>query len=184
MPTIVATQITTADELFRLPNDGYRYELIRGSLRMMSPAGGRHGRISMKVGWLLNNHVMANSLGVVLAAETGFRISVDPDTVLAPDVAFVEGSRYSAIENETGYLPLAPDMVVEVVSPNDRFVRVESKAIAWLDAGCKLVLLLDPETETVHAYRSRSRIEIFQKGETLDCSDVIVGWIFAVKDLF
>jgi Uma2 family endonuclease len=75
-------------------------------------------------------------------------------------------------------------MVVEVVSPNDRFVRVESKAIAWLDAGCKLVLLLDPETETVHAYRSRSRIEIFQKGETLDCSDAIVGWIVAVKDLF
>ena len=151
---------------------------------MMSPAGGRHGRLALKVSWLLNNHVMANDLGVVLAAETGFKISVDPDTVLAPDVAYVEGSRYSAIENEIGYLPLAPDLAIEVLSPNDRFSRVESKAIAWLEAGCKLVLLLDPEAETVHAYRSRSQIDLFRKEEILDCSDVVAGWSIAVKEFF
>ncbi len=151
---------------------------------MMSPAGGRHGRLALRIGWLLNNHVESNALGVVLAAETGFRISVDPDTVLAPDVAYVERTRYNAIENEFGYLPLAPDLAVEVLSPSDRFTRVESKAMAWLDAGCKLVLLIDAEAETAHAYRSRSKIQIYQKEEMLDCSDVVTGWRIEVSEFF
>ena len=150
----------------------------------MSPAGGRHGRLALRIGWLLNNHVESNALGVVLAAETGFRISVDPDTVLAPDVAYVERTRYSTIENENEYLPLAPDLAVEVLSPSDRFTRVEAKAMAWLDAGCKLVLLIDAEAETVHAYRSRSKIQIYQKEEILDCGDVVTGWKIELSEFF
>lgn len=184
MPLNVQPQVTTADELFQLARDGFRYELIQGTLSMMSPAGGRHGRLVLRIGWLLNNHVEANSLGVVFAAETGFRIAVDPDTVLAPDVAYVERTRYSSIEDEVGYLPLAPDLAVEVLSPSDRFTRVEAKAMAWLDAGCKLVLLVDGESETVHAYRSRSRIQVYRKEEILDCSDVVTGWSTRVSEFF
>ena len=184
MPTNVEPQITTADELFAISSDGRRYELVNGNLRMISPAGGRHGRLAGRIGWLLSNHVNAERCGIVLAAETGFRLSVDPDTVLAPDVAYVEGSRYEAVENETGYLPFAPDMAIEVLSPNDRFSRVESKAFTWLDAGCRLVLLVDPETESVHTYRSRQQIQIFERNEIVDCSDAVPGWTLPVEHIF
>jgi Uma2 family endonuclease len=184
MPIDVQPQLTSAEELLQLSRDGYRYELVQGSLQMMSPASGRHGRLVLRIGWLLNNHVEAHALGVVFAAETGFKIAVDPDTVLAPDVAYVERSRFRDMEDETGYLPLAPDFVVEVLSPSDRFTRVESKAMAWLDAGCKLVLLVDGESETVHAYRSRSKIQIYRKDEALDCSDAVPGWLLQVSAFF
>ena len=89
--------ITTAAELFELPSDGVKYQLIEGRLQMMSPAGGRHGRLAIRMAVELHNHVEARGLGVVLAAETGFRLSSDPDTVLAPDVAYVERSRYDRL---------------------------------------------------------------------------------------
>ena len=184
MPIKASTQVVTAAELFQSPPDGFCYELFQGTLRMMSPAGGRHGRLANHIAWLLNSHVVPEQLGVVFAAETGFRITSDPDTVLAPDVSFVNQKRYAEIVDEMGYLPLAPDLVVEVLSPGDRFSRVEAKALAWLDAGCKLVLIMDPEAETLHSYRSRSQIQIFEKGEFVDCSDAVTGWTLSVADVF
>ena len=151
---------------------------------MMSPAGGRHGRIAIRVAHILMQHVDANSLGVVYAAETGFRIQSDPDTVLAPDVAFVCRARQARIDDEISYVALAPDLVVEVLSPSDRFSQVEAKAFQWLDAGTRLVMLVDPETEMIHAYRSRKQIEVFQANETVDCTDAVTGWTFPVQDVF
>ena len=184
MPISVSPRIVTAKELFELPSNGFRYELINGSLHMMSPAGGRHGRLASRIALQLGNHIEVNGLGVVLAAKTGFRISVDPDTVIAADVAYVERSRYVAVENETGYLPLAPDLAVAVISPSDRFSQVESKALTWLAAGCRLVLIVDPETETVHAYRSREQIQIFETHETIDCSDAVPDWKLNIAKIF
>jgi Uma2 family endonuclease len=174
----------TAEQLFAQPSDGYRYELIEGVLRMMSPAGGRHGRIANRIAFLLGKHVEAQQWGVVFAAETGFLISREPDTVLAPDVAFLQQSRYAALEDEVHYLPLAPDLAVEVLSPSDTFSRVEAKAMAWLEAGTRVVLVIDPELETVHAIRSPKRIEIFRGDETVDCSDAVPGWRFPPQDIF
>ena len=184
MPIHVAPQTVTASELFEFASDGFRYELMQGELRMMSPAGGRHGRLAYRIGLILGKHVEAGSLGVLFAAETGFLIATNPDTVLAPDVAFIRQWRYDEVEDETGYLPIAPDLAVEVLSPSDRFTRVETKAFTWLDAGTALVLLVDPESETVHAYRSRKQIEVFQKHETIDCSDSVDGWKFRIDDIF
>ncbi len=175
---------TSAKELFDFPVDGYRYELVSGNLQMMSPAGGRHGRLANRISMLLNKHVDANHLGVVFAAETGFLIQTDPDTVLAPDVAFVSLARFKSVENEVQYLPLAPELAIEVLSPSDRFSRVESKAFAWLDSGTKLVLLIDPDNETIHAYRSRKQIEMFQRSETIDCSAAVSNWMLTVDDVF
>ena len=151
---------------------------------MMSPAGGRHGRIAVQVAYLLKTHTDATSQGVVFAAETGFLIHTDPDTVLAPDVAFVSRARFETIEDEAQYVPFAPELAVEVLSPNDRFARVESKAFAWLDAGTKLVLIVDPENESIHAYRSRKRIEVFDRTETINCHDSVAEWTLVVDQVF
>ncbi len=174
----------SGDELFKLPADGYRYELLGGSLNMMSPAGGRHGRVAMRIALLLGNHVDRENLGVVFAAETGFRIASEPDTVIAADVSYVAHSRMKGIEEETHFLPLAPDLVVEVISPSDTFTKVESKSFLWLDSGCRLVLLADPKTAMVHAYRARSNIQLYEGDATLDASDVVPGWQVQVAQFF
>ncbi|MEZ6135022.1 MAG: Uma2 family endonuclease [Pirellulaceae bacterium] len=184
MPTLKIPLIVTANELFEFPSDGFRYELIRGNLHMMSPAGGRHGRLAHRIAVLLDKHVEEFKLGVVFAAETGFRIAVDPDTVLAPDVAFLKQSRYDSLANETGYLPLAPDLAIEVRSPNDREARIEAKTFAWLDAGCPLVLIVDPEAETIQACRSREQIQVFESHESVDCSDAVSQWVLSVSEVF
>lgn len=184
MPTATSQRITTAKELYELPADGYRYELVSGNLHMTSPAGGRHGRLANRISMLLNQHVDANHLGVVFAAETGFLIQTDPDTVFAPDVAFVSLARFKSVANEVQYLPLAPELAIEVLSPSDRFSRVVSKAFAWLDAGTKLVLVIDPDSETIHAYRSRKQIEVFERSEPIDCTNAVSNWTLVVDDVF
>ena len=151
---------------------------------MMSPAGGRHGRIAAKINKLLAMHVDDQQLGVTFAAETGFLISTDPDTVRAPDAAFVCKEKMEQLDDDSGFLPFAPDLAVEVVSPNDSFAAVEKKAFSWLDAGTQLVLIVEPESETVHAYRSRSNIKVLSSDDIIDAADVIAGWTARVAELF
>ncbi len=178
------TTSITADQLLQLRDDRHRYELVMGELRMMSPAGGRHGRVAHNVGLLLGQHVRTADLGVVYAAETGFLLAHDPDTVRAPDVAYVSHERLQSVGDDRGFLPLAPDLVAEVISPHDTFTQVEEKAFCWLAAGTQLVLLIDPATKTVHAYRSADNIAVFREQESCDAADVVAGWTFAVADLF
>lgn len=175
---------TTAAQLAALPDDGKRYELVGGELRMMSPAGHEHGRIAMQIGTMLNQHVRANRLGYVYAAETGFLLSRSPDTVRAPDVAFVRQDRLTEFADYQGFLPLAPDLVAEVVSPNDSFTEVEEKALHWLSAGSAMVLVVDPGTRTVHVFRSASEVSVLSADDHCDAGDVVPGWKWPVSQLF
>ncbi len=177
-------QLITADELLKMPDDGFRYELIKGELKKMPPPGHRHGRVAMEFGWRLAQHVKANNLGAVYAAETGFLLSEDPDTVRAPDCAFVKRERLEAGGDVEGYSPGAPDLAVEVVSPGDTYTEVEEKAIEWLASGSSTVLVLNPRQRTVTVYRSLSDITILDEGAVLDISDVATGFKVLVKDLF
>jgi len=151
---------------------------------MMSPAGGRHGRIAGRIFKLLVNYVDDHKLGVVFAAETGFLISTGPDTVRAPDAAFVCREKMEQLGDDTGFLPFAPELAVEVVSPNDSFAAIENKAFSWLDAGTQLVLIVEPESATVHAYRSRSNIKVLNSSDMIDADDVVAGWTVRVEELF
>jgi len=99
----VVRQQVTADELLHMPDDGFRYELVQGELRRMAPAGNVHGRVAMNIGISLGNYVKAHDLGTVYAAETGFRLAEDPDTVRAPDVAFVSRPRVEAVGEVEGF---------------------------------------------------------------------------------
>jgi len=111
-------------------------------------------------------------------------IQQNPDTVRAPDVAFVRTSRISQFDDTVGYLKLAPDLVVEVVSPNDTFSEVEDKSLAWLEAGVAMVLVADPGTKTFHVYRSPTDIVPLVTGQVLDAGDVVTDWKLAVHDAF
>ena len=147
---VAQTQLMTADQLLALPNDGYRYELVRGELRKMPPAGFEHGELSLDIGTSLSVYVKAHNLGKACGAETGFLIGSNPDHVLAPDAAFVRRERVEAIGGRvTGYFPGPPDLAVEVISPHDRYTDVEEKVADWLAAGVQLVILVNPRNRSV-----------------------------------
>jgi Uma2 family endonuclease len=174
----------TAGELLRMPDDGSRYELVRGELRKMTPAGSAHGRVAMNVGTALNNHVKAHDLGAVYAAETGFVLSKDPDTVRAPDVAFVGRTRLEAVGEVEGFWPEAPDLAVEVVSPGDTYAEVEEKVFDWLAAGTKMVVVVNPRKRTATVYRSSTDIIALAEDAVLDAGDVVPGLKLPLREVF
>ncbi len=138
----------------------------------------------MKFTWRLAQHIEINGLGRVYAAETGFEIHSNPDTVRAPDVAFVSRERLEEVGPVEGYWPGAPDLAVEVVSPTDRHTEVVEKALEWLDAGCRMVLVVDPKQHTVTVYRSRENIRILAEGDALGSADAIPGSSLPVTEIF
>jgi len=138
----------------------------------------------MNFAWRSARHAEAHNLGVVYAAGTGFMLSSDPDTVRAPDVAFVRRERVEKAGRGKGFWPGPPDLAVEVVSPGDTHAEVEEKAIDWLTAGTALVLTFNPSKRTVTVYRSLKDITILDENAILDCDDVVPGFRIAVKDIF
>ena len=178
----ITEQITTAEQLLRASGLG-RCELVRGELIMMSPAGFQHGRIVGTINALLWEFVQEEALGVVTGAETGFHISRDPDTVRAPDVAFVRTERVPADE-PLGFFQGAPDLAVEVLSPSDRAGEVLAKVQDWLEAGCRAVWVVDPHTQTVSDYRSRSEVTVLTNTDTLTGGAVLPGFAVPVAEIF
>jgi Uma2 family endonuclease len=180
----VVRREVTAEELLRMPDDGFRYELVRGELRKMTPAGSVHGRVAMNIGTALNNHVKTHGLGTVYAAETGFLLARNPDTVRAPDVAFVSRERVEAGSEVEGYWPGAPDVAVEVISANDSHIEVEARVFDWLEADTKMVLAVNPRRRSVTVYRSQSDITILTGTDVLDGGDVVPGFQLALREIF
>jgi Uma2 family endonuclease len=170
----------TAEELLRMPDDGFRYELVRGELRKMPPAGNEHGYRASELSSELRNHFKANGLGRVYAVETGFKIHSDP----TPDAAFVSREPLEEAGPVKGYWPGVPDLAAEVISSNDRHTEVVEKALEGLDSGCRMVLVVDPKRHTVTVYRSRENIRILAEREALDGADVIPGFSLPITKIF
>ena len=181
---VIAQKPVTAEELFEMPNTFVRRELVRGEVRTMAPAGNVHGRVAVNLTVPLGKHVQENNLGLVFAAETGFKIEEDPDTVRAPDVAFVRRGRVEEVGEVKGYWPGAPDLAAEVISPNDLYTEVEEKVSGWLEAGTRIVLIVNPRNGTVSVRRSGSDIVLLDEDSVLDAGDVIPGWSPPVRDIF
>ena len=178
------TRPMTAKDLLLMPDDGYRYELIRGELKQMSPAGNYHGRLASNVNVPLGGYVRANDLGRTYVADTGYLISSDPDTVRAPDVAFISRERLEEIGETDGYWPGAPDLVVEVISPNDRYTEVEEKVAEWLEAGAGMVIVVNPRRRSVRVHRSLSDVIDLAEGDVIDGADVVPGWTLPISEIF
>ena len=178
-----STQIT-AKQLLARRNDGNRYELVQGELRMMSPSGNEHGAVTARLTWRLAKYVEENGRGTVFAAETGFLISRDPDTVRAPDIAFVSKDRLDAVGKVKGYWPGAPDLAVEVTSPSDSFSDVEEKALGWLVAGSQIVWVVDPKQKNVTVYRNKDDIHVLGLDSDMEAGELLPGWRISISELF
>lgn len=176
--------LMTARQLGELPDDGHRYDLLKGELIKMSPAGRDQGIIAGEFFWLFKTFVANHDLGETYAAETGFLIATDPDTVLAPDVSFISRRRLPEIQGIGGFIPIPPDLAVEVISPTDRYTRLEDKVIEWLNAGTKVVITLDPRKSLARIYRSSTEVQILTVTDTLELPDIAPGWSIRVSQLF
>jgi Uma2 family endonuclease len=179
------TTLVTAEELLALPSGmGKRYELLAGELRVMSPAGWVHGEIVANIADLVGAFIRQHKLGRRFGAETGFLLRRDPDTVRAPDFAFIANEHLPKAKPTEAFWPGAPDLAVEVLSPGDTTGEVAEKVKEWLAAGCAAVWVVDPKLKTVTMYRSLADIEIRTTGETLAGDPIIPGFTCQVDELF
>ena len=174
----------TAEDLLAMPSDGNSYELVRGELRMMTPAGFEHGRIAMRLGWRIGRHVEENDLGEVLAAETGFTLERSPDTVRAPDVAFVRRDRVPSPPERQKFAELAPDLAVEVISPSNKPSEIEEKISDYLNSGVRLIWVVYPETQSVVEHRPNTASNTLGPEDVVQADDVLPGFTCSVAELF
>ncbi len=179
---IVPHHITTAEQLERAGDIG-RCELLRGELLMMSPAGSHHGDIVGNLHLAMAQFVKTHQLGRVKVGETGFIIERDPDTVRAPDIAFVRSQRLH-LDRRRGFFPGPPDLAVEVLSPNDAPSEVADKVQQWLESGCESVWVADPERRTISVYRKDRPIRVCRAGETLDDEPLLPGFSLSIDEVF
>jgi Uma2 family endonuclease len=177
------TASLTADELLHLNLPNKRTELVRGQLIVREPAGFRHGDVAGHMFGEIRNFVLPRGLGVVLAAETGFTLFTNPDTVRAPDVAFVRRDRVPD-PLPTGYATFPPDLAVEVRSPDDRAGEIAEKVEDWLAAGTRLVWLVDPRTRTARVHRIDGSGLAIEAGGRLDGEDVLPGFTLELASIF
>jgi len=175
VPIMSRPALMTADDLLHVRIPEKRIELVKGVLVVREPAGGRHGRVTTALTRHLANHVDAHQLGAVYAAETGFTLARHPDTVRAPDIAFVRRERLPDPE-PTGFPDLAPDLVVEVLSRGDRPGEVLAKVADWLSAETRLVWVVDPERRLARVYRHDGSEAMVTAEGALDGEDVLPGF--------
>ncbi|MFW6079673.1 MAG: Uma2 family endonuclease [Gemmatimonadota bacterium] len=173
----------TIDEFVRLPADLHRDELVGGTVVRESPAGFEHSRVGVTIATRLRNFVAELDLGVVTGSDGGFVLREEPPTVRAPDVAFVARDRLPT-EAIDGFAPFAPDLAVEIVSPSDRVADIQEKVLDYLDAGTRMVWVVDPGARTVIVHRSRADIRILRGEDPLDGGDLLPGLRVTVRELF
>ena len=182
------TRLMTAEELLAMPDDGFRYELVRGELIRRQYAGMRYAYASSHIMFSLPMHRMSDKLGMSYPAEVGFQIEADPDHVRAPSAAFVGPERMKLVENDDPdcdrYFPGPPDLAVEVAIPSDTYFYIEEKVADWLNTGARMVIVVNADIRTVKMYRSHIDVVILTEADTLDGGDVVPGWRLPVADIF
>jgi Uma2 family endonuclease len=172
----------TGDELYRMGDLG-RTELVKGEIVRMSPTGFTHGRIENRIGRVLGNFVSKQALGEVVSGEVGIYTGRNPDTVRAADVAFISNERMAQIKSKS-YLDVAPELVIEVMSPDDAWSDLMEKLDEYFTCGVKLAWVIDPRTQQVYVYHAVTQVERFTMKDTLSGGDVLPGFSVPVAELF
>ena len=178
------TRLVTAEELERMPDDPLnRYELVEGRLVRMSPVSFDHARIVARLIFLLHRHLDGTRLGLVVT-EMGFTLASNPDTVRAPDVAFLRSDRLPA-RGTRSFPAQSPDAVIEVLSQDDRPSEMRRKTAEYLDTGVPLVVVVDPKDMKATLFRPASEPLILRdENAVIDLSDVIPGFRCTLRDVF
>lgn len=175
----------TAEDLLRFRGDpDKRYELVDGVLIEMSPPGGEHGQIASKSDRLIGNFVDLHELGTTFGAETGFLVQRSPDRVRAPDFAFASLQRMPSRRAPRGYVPFAPDFVIEIVSPYDTAGEIQERVDDWLRAGTVVVWVMYPSIGAVVIWRGLERADRRAGDDELDAEPALPGFRCNVGDLF
>ena len=180
----VNTGLMTADDLWELPDDGMRQELVRGELRTMPPRGLEQGGVTSVFDCALGTYVRGQKLGRAVVGDSGFMLAMNPDTVRASDLAFVRRDRLVDGRGPRGYFHGAPDLAVEIISPSDRYTDVDEKIEEWLEHGTRLVFVVDPRRQLVTVHRPGQLIVRLGLDDVLTGDDVVPGWSMAVRELF
>jgi Uma2 family endonuclease len=181
-PPHLETGPLTIEEFERLPDDGWQLELVRGQVVREPPAGFEHSGIAVRIASMLLTFAREHRLGEVVGADAGFILFDEPPTVRAPDVAFVRQERLAFDPKK--FAPLSPDLAVEVVSPSNTMSEIHEKVLDYLEAGTRLVWVVDPRPRTVVVYRSRDEIRLLTRADELDGGDVLPGFRVKVAELF
>ncbi|MDT7884856.1 MAG: Uma2 family endonuclease [Thermoflexus sp.] len=181
----VKVRLTAAD-LWRMGEGDVRRELVDGEVIEMSPVGGVHGELTLEIGRRLAEHVRRHSLGRVMVGDVGFvlRLPWDPERVRAPDVAFVAAERLPEGKLPAGFIEGAPDLAVEVLSPNDNAVDLQQKVRDYLEAGARRVWVVAPEARTVTVYRPDGTARFLREHEVLEGEEVLPGLAIPLAELF
>jgi Uma2 family endonuclease len=183
--TLAATGLITAEMLEVLPHQGRRLELVKGELRELMASGGDHGDITMELSWHLKTFAKQHKLGKVFAAETGFIIDRNPDTVRAPDISFLSNTQIELLGGvPKGFIPIAPDLAVETISPHDLYTESHDKALMWLEFGTKIVLLVNPRKLSITVYHSKKDIFVLEGDDLLELPGVMPGFQVCVNHVF
>ncbi len=151
---------------------------------MMSPAGWEHGDIAGRLHALLGHHVISLKLGRIFCAETGFILARDPDTVRAPDIAFIASTNLPADKPQSAFWPGAPDLAVEVLSPDYRKGQVDAKIRDWFGAGVKAIWIVEPKSQSIAIYTSPEEFQTRNFSEALEGGELVPGFSCPVADIF
>ena len=178
------TKLTTAEELARMPSEDAHVELVKGVIVRTALACYEHSRIAGNLVIFLGAFLAQNPVGELLVAAGGFVLARNPDTVRAPDAAFVTHKRAGAQAHRPGFFQGAPDLAVEVVSPGDTAVEVEAKVLEYLQAGARLVWVLYPDTRTVKVHAADRTVRWLGPGDTLTGDDLLPGFTLPLDRLF
>lgn len=179
----VMNKTAVTGEQFLAMGDMGRVELVNGEIIELMPTGHIHGYIEMLIATLLFNFVREHKLGRVLGGETGIYTHRNPDTVRGMDVAYISKERMSQA-SETGFLDVAPELIVEVMSPSDRWMDIQEKLAEYFSIGVQLVWLIDPQLEQVHVYRSLDETTRLTAEDTLTAPNILPGFSVALTEIF
>jgi Uma2 family endonuclease len=171
----MAPTLMTAEELLHTHLPNKRVELVRGVLVVQEPPGYEHGRITAELGFLLTKHIKETGAGQLLIGDIGFQVASSPDTVRGPDIAFLRSERLPD-PHTRGFPEMGPDLVVEVLSPRDRPGETLVKVGDWLEAGARLVWVIDPQHRLAQIYRQDGTTTTIREAESLDGEHVLPGF--------
>lgn len=176
-------RLITGEELARMPDFG-PCELVAGRIIEMAPPGFGHGEVSGNGYRHIDDFVRANKLGRVGVGDVGIYISRNPDTVRGADIAYISNERYAKRDPALAFLDVAPDLIVEVLSPSNRLSEIIDKLREYFAIGVRLVWLVDPDKKRVYAYRSLTDFRLFEAHDQLPGDDVLPGFSMLVAKFF